>query len=201
MANVNAPFGFRQLGMAGGSVPATFGMVTMKIASNDSTAAFCGDPMQQLATGYISQSAVSVTNSQTAGILVGVKYFNTALKRVVWNNYWPGSGATGDVDAFVIPLAGTPAISFVVQATSTPFVFADIGATCDIAIGTGNTTTGISGATLDHSTINTSTGTTLPFVITDIWSNYGAPSSQGTDTSSNYDWAVVSFNAYSRDPI
>jgi hypothetical protein len=191
MANTNAPFGFRLLGLTGGSASATFGMTTAKIASNDTTACFQNDPVKMLNTGYVSQWTNNTVVSQLAGIFVGCKYYNTAFKRVVWSNYWPGSGATGDVTVYLNPGINTPAGLFVVQAAATEVTFADIGKTVDVTVGSGSTLTGISAATLENNVYNGAA--TDPFRIVDIWSNFGAPGSSGTDASA-YNWVVVTAN-------
>ncbi len=191
MANVNAPFGFVHLGLTGGSAAATFGMITGKIASNDSTACFFGDPVKKLNTGYVSQWTNGTGVSQLAGILVGVEYYSTANRRKIWNNYWPGSDATGDVTAYLVPCINTPSPLFRVQAASTQIVFADIGTLVDVTVGTGSTVTGISGAVIASGSLGTLA--TLPFRIVDLWSNYGPPGSVGTDAS-GYNWVIVAAN-------
>jgi hypothetical protein len=194
MANSNSPFGFRWLGLSGGAASATDATVPRKIASNLATAIGKGQLCLNLDTGYITGEWVPSSSviSNAAGIFNGCKYYNTALQRVVWSPYWPGSGATGDVEAYIIPLDQAAAASFVVQATSTPFTFADIGANCDISVGSVNTTTGYSGNTLDRSTIGTAA--TLPFKVMNVWSAQAAPGSIGTDDTASYNWVVVSAN-------
>ncbi|HEY6861679.1 MAG TPA: hypothetical protein VI358_18080 [Pseudolabrys sp.] len=194
MANSNSPFGARHLGMATGASPATFSLITRKIASNNSHAIGTNDLVVNLDTGYVDYwTPSSSVVSNFAGIFNGCKFFSTALQRVIWSPYWPGSGATGDVTAFIVPVDQASPSSFVIQATSTPFTFADIGAVCDIDRGTVNTTTGISGATLDRGTIGTAA--TLPFKIMNVWSAIGAPGSLGTDDTANYNWVLVSANS------
>jgi hypothetical protein len=56
-------------------------------------------------TGYVEQWANGDGATATkilVGIFVGCRYFSTSQKKSVWNNYWPGSDATGDVEAFVV---------------------------------------------------------------------------------------------------
>jgi hypothetical protein len=65
-------------------------------------------------------------------------------QKTIYNNYWPGSDATGDVRAYVADDANT---QWEVQAgvANTAFGESTIGQTADIvATPTGNTTTGIS---------------------------------------------------------
>jgi len=182
MANTNAPFGFRQYSGTG-SAP-TYEQVAMTIASNNTTAVYFGDPVVPLNTGYITQA--SSNSVQIAGIFVGCKYLSTSQKRTVWSNYWPGSDASSAVEAYVV---NDPNAKFVAQSDATGVAFADINANIGFAIGTGNSATGISGAYLDTSTLNTTN--TLPFRVVALVQN--PPGSAGTDAGA-YNWAVVAFN-------
>ena len=182
MANTNAPFGFRQYSGTG-SAP-TYEQVAMTIASNNTTAVYFGDPVVPLNTGYITQA--SSNSVQIAGIFVGCKYLSTSQKRTVWSNYWPGSDASSAVEAYVV---NDPNAKFVAQSDATGVAFADINANIGFAIGTGNTATGISGAYLDTSTLNTTN--TLPFRVVALVQN--PPGSAGTEAGA-YNWAVVAFN-------
>lgn len=182
MANTNAPYGFRQYSGTG-SVP-TYEQVVMYIDDANTTDIFYGDPVVPLNTGYITQAT---SNSvQIAGIFVGCKYLSTSQKRTVWSNYWPGSDANGDVEAYVV---NDPNAKFVCQTDSTGAAFGDINANCGFAIGSGNTNTGISGAYLDLSTKGTTD--TLPFRIISLVQN--PPGSFGTESGA-YNWVVVAFN-------
>ena len=179
------------LGLSGGSSPATFGTIERKIASNNSEAIFRNDPVMDLTTGYIQQWNNGQAVSRLVGIFDGCKYYSTSQKRVVWSPYWPGSDATGDVLANIIPCIASPVPRFVVQAAATEITFADIGANVDVTVGSGDTLTGISAATIESGTLNTTA--TLPFRIEDLWSNVAAPGSPGT-TAGAYNWVIVSAN-------
>ena len=182
MANSNAPFGFRQYSGTG-SAP-TYEQVVYYIASANTTDIFFGDPVVPLNTGYITQAT---SNSvQVAGIFVGCKYLSTSQKRTVWSNYWPGSDANGDIEAYVV---NDPNAKFVVQSDATGIAFADINANIGFAIGTGNTATGISGASLDTTTLGTTN--TLPFRVIGLVQN--PPGAPGTEAGA-YNLAVVAFN-------
>jgi len=101
MANTQAYFGFTQYQGGAGGAP-TFAQSVRRIASS-SGAIYTGDPVMPAvssANGYIVQASPGTTT--LAGIFVGCKYLNTSLGRTVWSNYWPGSGATGDVEAYVM---------------------------------------------------------------------------------------------------
>jgi len=181
MPNTNSPFGFRQV-KGTGSVP-TFEQNVRYIASGNSTAIFSGDAVIPLTTGYIAQATASTVRVE--GIFVGCKYTSTSQKRTVWSNYWPGSDATGDVEAYVID---DPNAQFVVQAGATNIGFANIGEYIQLNVGTGNTATGISGMFVE----SPATTVTLPFRVVGLVSS--PPGQNGTDITAAYNQVIVGFN-------
>lgn len=182
MANVLAPYGFLHIGYLDGQAP-TFAPAVRKIASGNATKIFRGDPVTSLGTGYIAQASAGTT--QINGIFDSCTYLSLSQGRQVYSQYWPGSDANGDVTAYVI---NSPNALFQAQALLTSIAFADIDANINFNIGTGSTTTGISAATLDQSTIATTN--TLPFRIYGLFNGIG----NGSDLTTNYDYAVVAFN-------
>ncbi len=184
MANTAAPFGFRQFKGTGSSP--TYEQVTMAIASNNSTPIYSGDavvPVTGSATGYIKQATASTV--ALAGIFVGCKYLSTSQKRTVWMPYWPGSDATGDVEAYVI---NDPNAQFVVQAGGTNVGFAKIGQNIQLNVGTGNALSGQSGMYVE----TPATTATLPFRITGLVAD--PPGANGTDITGTYNLVIVQFN-------
>jgi hypothetical protein len=184
MANIQAAFGFQHVGDVGGA-SANFPHSRRKIASNNATAIYRGDPVVGLTTGYIGQASAGTT--QIAGIFAGCEYISTSQGKKVFSPYWPGSDATGDVTAFVVD---APNSLFLAASNGSPFVLADIGSGVNFAVGTGNTANGISGATLDQSSLNTTN--TLPFKIVRLFSDTGI--GNGADNTTNYNWAYATFN-------
>ena len=183
MANSNSPFGFATSGHLEGSAP-TQGLSTRTISSGYTTAIYSGDAIIPLSTGYIGQAAAAGA-VQLAGVFMGCKYLNSSLGRTVWSPYWPGSGAGGDVVAYI---NADPDASFRVQAYNTAITFADIGNNVDIHVAAGNTYTGFSGMTADQSTLGATT--TLPFRIVGL-QNSNLP---GGDTTTAYNQIFVTFN-------
>lgn len=181
MANTNAPFGFRQY-RGTGSAP-TYEQTVRKIASNNSTAIFFGDAVIPLNTGYIAQATAGTAG--LAGVFVGCKYLSTSQKRPVWSNYWPGSDATGDVEAYVVT---DPNAQFLAQAGGTAIGFADLGLNIQLNVGTGNTSTGISGMYVESPAVTA----TLPFRIVGFVE--APPGANGTDIASAYNQVIVAFN-------
>lgn len=187
MANTNAPFGFQLAGFLDGR-SGSLGQQTRLIANADSTAVYSGDPVTSLSTGYVTRSTAGTT--QIAGIFIGCTYLNTALGRTVWSPSWPGSGATGDVTAYVVT---DPQAVFKVQAggSSTAIGLADINTNVNFALGTPNTTSGQSGAYADQTTLSAAT-TTLPFRVVGLVQ--APPGANGTDITSGYNQILVAFN-------
>lgn len=194
MANTNSPFGFRQYYGGSGGAP-TFAQSTRLIASTDSTAIYSGDPVMPVvstATGYITQAAPGTTT--LAGIFLGCKYLSTSQKRIVWNSYWTGSDATGDVEAYIID---DPNAQFSVMGNSTTFnitgslttvTSSTVGQYAQFAIGTGDTASGQSGAYLN----SVATTATLPFIVRALIAS--PPGAPGADPTTAYNQVIVGFN-------
>lgn len=198
MANTNAPFGLLQQQSATGA-PSNFEMVNMTIAYNDSTKIFTGDPVKLLSTGYVAQWTATTAVSQLAGIFAGCEYLSTAQGKMVSSAFWPGadvaSTAQNTIVAKIIPCTGAMPPTLLVQSDSTGIAFADIGANVDVNIGTGNTTTGRSGAYLDAGTLNTTA--TLPFRIIGLYGGaWGAGGRGGIQPGSTGPYAGSATGAY-----
>lgn len=188
MANIQAPFGFTPY-VGNGAYP-TFEQTVRQVAYNNATAIYTGDPVVSLASGYIAQATAGTT--QIAGIFVGCKYLSISAKRVIWNNYWPGSDvASGtDIEAYII---NDPNMRFLCQvggSTTLPVAFADKDANINFGLGTGNANTGRSGAYADVTTLAVTA--TLPFRVVDLIQT--PPGGNGTDIASPYNFIVVAFN-------
>jgi len=193
MANTQAYFGFRQY-QGTGSAP-TYEQIAVAVAYNAS-AIYFGDPVTPQTDGTVARSASTGATPGApgiAGIFVGCKYLSVSQKRTVWSNYWPGSdvASTQVVEGYII---NDPNAKFVAQSDATGIAAADVGSTIGFAIGSGNTSNGISGAYLDTTTINTATyNVYAPFKIVSVITD--PPGSQGTlGNGQPYDYAVVAFN-------
>jgi hypothetical protein len=184
MANTNAPFGFRQYSGTG-SAP-TYEQVAVSIGYN-TTNIFFGDPVEPDAGGTVSQGDGTTAAAGIAGIFIGCQYLSTVMKRTVWSNYYPGGTdpASGTIVGYIV---NDPNAKFVVQSDATGIAAADVNATVGYTIGSGNTSTGISGAYL--SGVGPTTAT-LPFRIVSLVTD--PPGSNGT-ASGAYNWVIVAFN-------
>lgn len=207
MPNVNAPFGFRVLQSAIGA-PSNFEYVYKQIAYNDTTAIYSGDPVKMLSTGYVSQWTAATAVSQLAGIFMGVEYLSTAQGKMTSAAYWPGadvaSTAQNTIVAKILPITGANAPVLLVQSDATGVAFADIGQNIDIALGTGSTAMGRSGAYLNVSTMATTA--TLPFRIERLYGGLpGAGGAMGVQPGTTgpyagsatgaYNWVIVRANS------
>ena len=196
MANVASPFGLVQWGTVNGATPnfASMNNPPFRIAYN-AGAIYYGDLVSLVSgstpTGYITQWANGDGSAtyQAAGVFFGCRYLSVSQRKVVWNNFWPGSDvASGqDVEAYV---CADPNAIFMIQAYSGPINQSMVGMTCDVEVGSGNTTTGWSAMSLENP--STSNPSYLPFKI--IGPVTAPPGVNGTDVTTAYNNVLVAFN-------
>lgn len=191
MANTSNPFGFRQFGMREGSAP-TAGFDRKFISSGYATPVFTGDAVVRsttppyLVSGGSTAGGVALGSSVALneGIFMGCKYYNTNVGRTVWNSYWPGSGAQGDVEAYVCT---NPEETYIVQgSTGAVLGSSNVGmvvpqTTTNSSLG--NTLSGVSAMTVVSSLV-TGLSSNGQWQIVDIYSNYAPPGVNGTSTGS-----------------
>ena len=196
MSNTFAPFGFSQVGGNAGAAP-NFEQAAYPILYSDSTKIYTGDPVKIGSNGYITAWTVGTGVSQLFGVFGGCEYLSTSQSRVVWSPYWPGAdvaaGAQSSVVGYVVPIAPTTSGRFLVQTgnSSTTAVAVDqgyVGQNSDVAMGTGNTLNGRSGAYLDINTFGTTA--TLPFRIIGLYQGVG----NGSDATTANNWVIVAAN-------
>ena len=186
MANVNAAFGLRPIRRLDGA-PYTGGFTSLKVANGDTNALNRGDVVKNLNTGYVTRIAAGNTDHQNRGVFIGCHYLSAALGYSIWSNYWPGSGATGDIDAFVID---DPFVVYEVQSsTSTPVAFADLGLNADVVVNA--STTGFSKWTINQATLNTTA--TFPFRVLALGNN-AAAIENGYDATTGFNIVEVCWN-------
>lgn len=199
MANTNAPFGFRWLGLNNSPSTPSSSIIERKIAQANTNKLYRGDLCINLDTGYIDKtSGTPVTSAASlyAGVFWGCEYLSVAAGRNVFSTYWPGGDAAGDVKALLLPLTGSTPPLFVAQTLLTSAAFADIGLNVRPSYAAGTAYSGYSksGMTIDMGA--TAVTATYPFQIVDLWSNRSAPGQPGTDDTTSYNWVVVSFNGF-----
>ena len=196
MANNFAPFGFRPVSTSNG--PINWRISTRRIQSTNATPIYKGDatvPIVGTPTGYITQAApASFAAAPCSGIFWGCQYLSVSQKRVIWNQYWPGSDAQGDVTAYVIDdpnarfVVQTNGAPFNITGTPTNFGYSPVGQLAQLNVGAGDTLTQQSGMYLD--TLGSTA--TFPFIVTDMVLD--PPGSNGTDATSNGNYVIVGFN-------
>ena len=182
MANVDSAFGFRPIRRLDGA--AWTGNHTTRKMANTAGALNRGDVVKDLGDGYVAVTTAANTAHSTIGVFVGCHYLAASLGYPIWSNYWPGSGATGDVDAFIID---DPNVVFEVQSVLGPVALTSIGQNADVTIVA--STTGFSKWTLAAPT----TTATLPFRVIGLGSA-GSMVGNGYDHTTAYNIVEVSWN-------
>jgi hypothetical protein len=188
MANVAAPFGFRQFGQREGTAP-TAGFDRLTINASDTNLYFTGDVVAQssVAVGAITvvSSALGITaTSATVGVFLGCEFFSPTVARTVWSPFFPGNLGTSSApcNAYVCT---NPEQLYIAQGTSG----AVLGTSCigySIApsltgSSLGNQTTGQSIQTL-LSTAVTGLSSNSFFKVVDVYQNYAPPGVNGTSS-------------------
>jgi hypothetical protein len=162
MANINGAFGLRPIAKMGQSANST-GASEYRIAYNNTNAIYQGSPVIPLNTGVIDiVGAATGGTVGLVGVFWGCEYVSSTTGKKVYSNYWPGSGADSDfpVKAFVYD---DPSQLFVIATSNVNSSWdteaelrAAVFANANFALATsGSTVSGISSATLDVQTINT----------------------------------------------
>lgn len=192
MVNTSQPYGFRQFGQREGSAP-TAGQEVRLISSANAMPIFTGDVVA-LSSGtvpYIGSVGTSSSNGGVAagaitttayGIFLGCEYFNTNVNRITWSSFWPGSGATGDVRAFI---CSNPEQLYTAQgSTGAVLGTSNIGQLVPMTItgsSLGNTLSGQSVMGV-QSSLPTGLSSNGQFLIVDVYSNVAPPGVNGTST-------------------
>ncbi len=205
MANQNNPFGLMYLGLYGGGVSNSALQERRNgILYSNGTAIYMGDLLTMSANGYLYQWTAGNSVANCGGVFNGCRFLANFNSEISPSKYWPGTGAaSGTVLAQYYPGILAETQVFAIQTDSTGITVADIGATADIVVGTGNTLTGKSGSYLDTSTLAT-TAATKPLRIIDLYANWamgnqaeeagqGSGLIPGTQAGA-YNWAVVALN-------
>ena len=188
MANVQSQFGFRHIGFTSGASP-DYQLATRLISSANTTKIFRGDVVNKVTgTGYIKQAAAGATQP-CEGVFDGCVYIPVGGGTPQWSPFWPGSAAS-DATAYVI---NAPNALFLAATFLTSLQVSNIGSNIDFNVAAGSQVGGgFSGMTLDQATATATPGTsiTLPFQVYSLYQGIG----NGSDPTTNFDWAVVTFN-------
>ena len=193
MSNTFAPFGLRPAQRNDGVSP-NYALQTRPIYYTDSNNIGLGDPVKTVSSGA-NQGTLDIasTNSQVAGVFWGVSYVDNVLGQV-WRPSWtgPSTAVVNTVSANYIPDAG---MVYEIQAgnSSAAIGQTSIGlnaAFASTSLGVPTTTSGISKAYLDASTIATTN--TLPMRI--VGFSTGFFNQAQNDPTSAYPVLLVTLN-------
>lgn len=158
MANVDKAFGMRPLGNL--SASGSQKQYGYEIADNQAGAIYQGD-LVTIYDGYVVQFDPS-SHTAAVGVFNGCNYIDPTTGKPTWKNYYPGSVniTQGKIVADVID---DPNQLFIIQNDGTSAA-ANYGKNADVVVGTGSTTTGVSGMELDTSTIANTAALNLKIV-------------------------------------
>lgn len=195
MTNTFQPFGFavsHRLGAA-----PNYQISRRWVSPANPTPIYIGDPVVQLATGYIAAASPG-SATQIAGIFIGCEYTSISQRKWV-SGFWPGGTDAVPTVGVQAKVIDDPLMAFRVQANGL-ITFAMIGLNANFAQPTGLNpdphATGRSSVALDIANQSggglPGPGAAFPFRITDLITD--PPGSNGTDTTSQYNWAYVTFN-------
>lgn len=197
MANVFAPFGFGVIRRQDGAAWSA-NQTAYQIIGSNTHAMYQGDPVTLLSTGYVDTLAPGSISSTVApvGIFNGANYVSLSQSRLVFVPAYPGSDQLSGTSIAVPSIIDDPYVVFVVQTGysaggSGPATQAMVGMNATYAYGTPNTLNGQSGAYIDLSTAPAVTAT-FPFRIIGLVAD--PPTSNGADTTTQYNWVYVMWN-------
>jgi hypothetical protein len=182
MANTNKPFGLRPMGnLSATGAQKQYGYL---IADNQSGAIYQGD-LVTLKSGFIVKFDATL-HTVAVGVFNGCNYTDPTSGKPTWSNYYPGlvNITSGQITAEVVD---DPNQLFLIQADE-DIVQADFGKQASIAYAAGSTVNGVSGTTLDSSTI----AETATLVLTLV----GVFTKPGNALGEDYTQVIVKINAH-----
>jgi len=182
MANTNKPFGLRPMGnLSATGAQKQYGYL---IADNQSGAIYQGD-LVTIKNGYVVKFDATL-HTVAVGVFNGCNYVDPTSGKPTWSNYYPGSVniTTGQITAEVLD---DPNQLFLIQADE-DVVQADFGSQASILYAAGSNVNGVSGTTLDSSTITADAALVLTLV--------GLYTKPDNVLGSNYTQVIVKINAH-----
>ncbi len=164
---VSAPYGLQPINSVDGK-PYAGATRQLPIASTYNTAIYNGDIVAVVDGGTIEKSGVTNDSTTSAanytyGVFMGVQYTNTQ-GQTVQAQYYPGNAAASNAIAYVVddPMAAFKVAVVYANSVVTTVNQSVVGINMAIDQGTGNATTGDSGAGVLVPTDNLGNAATLP---------------------------------------
>ena len=164
---VSAPYGLQPINSVDGK-PYAGATRQLPIASTYNTAIYNGDIVTVVDGGTIAKSGVTDNSTGSAanytyGVFMGVQYTN-AQGQTVQAQYYPGNAAASNAIAYVVddPMAAFKVAVVYANSVVTTVNQSVVGINMAIDQGTGNNTTGDSGAGVLVPTDNEGNAATLP---------------------------------------
>jgi hypothetical protein len=188
---VNAPYGFRPINSVDGK-PYAGATRQLPIASTYNTPIFYGDIVALVAGGTIAVSGVTNDSTTSAanytyGVFMGCQYVNSQ-SQTVQAQYYPGNAAATSAIAYVVddPMAAFKVAVVYANSVVTTVNQSIVGVNMAIDQGTGDATTGNSGAGVLAASNAAGSAATLPVRVVET-----VP---GTETTAGYVEVVVKLN-------
>jgi hypothetical protein len=142
MANVDKPFGLKALGnLSATGAQKQYGYT---IENDQAGAIFQGD-LVTVYDGYLVQFDPA-THTAAVGVFNGCFYNDPVTNKPTWKNYYPGS-VDVNIGTIQADVMDDPNQLFIIQAASS-VTQVHVGLNADVSVGTGNSTTGVSGMEL-----------------------------------------------------
>jgi len=170
---VSAPYGLQPINSVDGK-PYAGATRQLPIASTYNTPIFYGDIVAVVDGGTIEKSGVTNDSTTSAanytyGVLTGVQYTN-AQGQTVQAQYYPGNAAATNAIAYVVddPMAAFKVVVVEANSAVSSVNQSVVGINMAIDQGTGNTTTGNSGAGVLVPTNNQGNAATLPVRVVEV---------------------------------
>lgn len=155
MSTVSAPYGLIPVRKIGNQ-PFNNAFTQYKIASAYGTSIFNGDVVKLANPGGTIAKDTGTTACTPVGVFIGCSYTDSVYG-LTFRNYWPSGTVAADAVAFVVD---DPDVVFKIQGDGAGTIYGQesIGTNAALVQGSGSTTTGKSGVSLDSSTV-ANTGT------------------------------------------
>lgn len=185
MANTQAQFGFKHIGFISGSAP-DYQLSPRLVQSTYATKIYFGDPVvKSTGTQYIRLPADNTT-LPVDGVFQGCWCIQNSGDYPKYFPYFPAS-VQADATAYVVD---APGALFLAASLLTAVTGSSINSNIGWSTGAGGTTIGGSFSTYVVDSATATAQNLWPFRVVQYYQGLG----NGSDTTTNYNWVVVTFN-------